>query len=565
MVLVLPERVAPLREALLDVAAHDAVSRDRDVLIDRVAMRELTLRLREAQATLNQLIEANYGAGYGQWFVAGQLVDMRDRRQFDAVLSAVFDQQFAATPLIRSELIVRRKLSGSISRARRQLIELILEQSHRPLLGLTEGYPPERALYESILRAGQVHVAVTATEWQLQIPTADNDPLRFGPIFAAIDDFFTQSIAKRLPLTALYTVLLAPPFGVREPLIPLFFVLMYVIHSGEVALYEHDSFVAIPDVALFERLVVKPQHFAVRRSPASGLRTALFERVAKAFAPQALTKRGTLAVLDAVKPMLRFAQQLPAYVRQTQTLSPQTMRVRHALLEAKAPDDLLYIQIPTALGLPPIAGDAPLDDSVVEAVSVGLRTALEELQQAYPALVTAAITAVAQAVYANTHQRELLHAELHERTALVLTQSADPQLRAFANRIHGSDALRWIESVAALLGRKPMPSWSDADVDTYRVAVADVGRRLRLFEQVATAQTHTHLGALRRRVGISDARGERSLVVTFDPNDSAMQAIRQQIDAMLAQSSLDSGQRLSVLVGILESLLPNDTQMEDSQ
>jgi hypothetical protein len=180
-------------------------------------------------------------------------------------------------------------------------------------------------------------------------------------------------------------------------------------------------------------------------------------------------------------------------------------------------------------------------------------------------LVTADITAVAQAVYANTHQRELLHAELRERTALVLTQSADPQLRAFANRIHGSDALRWIESVAALLGRKPMPSWSDADVDTYRVAVADVGRRLRLFEQVATAQTHTHLGALRRRVGISDARGERSMVVTYDPNDSAMQAIRQQIDATLAQSSLDSGQRLSLLVGLLESLLPNDTQMEDSQ
>jgi hypothetical protein len=46
---------------------------------------------------------------------------------------------------------------------------------------------------------------------------------------------------------------------------------------------------------------------------------------------------------------------------------------------------------------------------------------------------------------------------MRERTTLVLTQSADPQLRAFANRIHGSDALRCIESVAALLGRKPMP------------------------------------------------------------------------------------------------------------
>jgi hypothetical protein len=58
VVLVLPERVAPLREALLDVAAHAAVCHDRDVLNDRVAMRELALRLREAQVTLNQLIEA---------------------------------------------------------------------------------------------------------------------------------------------------------------------------------------------------------------------------------------------------------------------------------------------------------------------------------------------------------------------------------------------------------------------------------------------------------------------------------------------------------------------------
>jgi hypothetical protein len=97
------------------------------------------------------------------------------------------------------------------------------------------------------------------------------------------------------------------------------------------------------------------------------------------------------------------------------------------------------------------------------------------------------------------------------------------------------------------------------------VAVADVGRRLRLFEQVATAQTHTHLGALRRRVGISDARGERSIVVTVDPTDSAIQAIRQQLDTTLSQSALDSGQRLSLLVGMLESLLPNDSQMEDAQ
>jgi hypothetical protein len=87
---------------------------------------------------------------------------------------------------------------------------------------------------------------VTATEWQLQIPDADHDPLRFGQVFAAIDTFLTQSIEKRRPLTDLYHVLLAPPFGVREPLIPLFFVLMYVMHSGEVALYGREQFRRYP-------------------------------------------------------------------------------------------------------------------------------------------------------------------------------------------------------------------------------------------------------------------------------------------------------------------------------
>jgi hypothetical protein len=118
-----------------------------------------------------------------------------------------------------------------------------------------------------------------------------------------------------------------------------------------------------------------------------------------------------LAVLDAVKPMLRFAQQLPAYVRQTQTLSPQTMQVRQALLSAKAPDDLLYIQIPAALGLPQIAGDAPLNDHVVEAVSGWVTHGTRRTPASLSSLGDQAITAVAQAVYANTHQRELLHAE----------------------------------------------------------------------------------------------------------------------------------------------------------
>jgi len=561
VVLVLPARSTQLRDAVLDVAAYELLQRDADIMRDRVAAREIRMRLSEAQQNLNELINANYGPGHGQWVLHGHVVDMRDQRQFDAMLSQLFDQYYACAPRIRSELIVRRKISGTIARARRQLIELLLEQSQRPQLGLTDGYPPERALYESILRAGHIHQPAIDGEWHLQIPAADADSLHLRPVFAAIDAFLDTSIAQRRPLIELYQLLQVAPYGVREPLLPLLFVVMYVIRSGEIVLYEHDSFVAVPDTALFERLVAKPQHFAVRRTPQSGLRVALFERVAKAFAPQALSKRGNLAVLDAVKPMLRFAQQLPAYVRQTAHVSPTTAAVRAALIAAKAPDDLLYVQLPQALGLPVIAGDAPLDDAVVEQFARGLRTALEELQQAFPKLQTQCLSALSQAVLATTSDSALLHAELQDRMQLVVQESADPQLRAFANRILAADAQRWFEPVAALLGRKPMMSWSDADVGVYNVAVADIGRRLRLLEQVATAQQQHYLGHERRRIGISDARGERSAVITLT-QDTQHQAVANQVNSLLAQAGLDTSQRLSLLVALMEELLPREDSDE---
>jgi hypothetical protein len=140
---------------------------------------------------------------------------------------------------------------------------------------------------------------------------------------------------------------------------------------------------------------------------------------------------------------------------------------------------------------------------------------------------------------------------------LVLSESADPQLRAFANRILAADAQRWFEPVAALLGRKPMMSWSDADVGVYRVAVADIGRRLRLLEQVATAQQQHYLGHERRRIGISDARGERSAVITLTPGTDH-DALKQHVDGLLVQAGLDTSQRLSLLVSLMEELLPRE-------
>lgn len=558
VVLVLPERTTQLREALLDVAAHRMLTIDTEINHDKVAKRELSLRLIEAEDVLTELIRNSYGNAHGTWLISGIAVDVRDARKLDQALSEYLDVRFQSAPLIRNELIVRHKLSSTISRARRLLIEKLLDQNSVRLFD-GDAFPPERAIYESIFIASGIHVPDEAGVWHLRLPDPKNDQLRLCPVFEAIELFFGSAEQHRRPLRELYAILASPPFGIRDSVIPILFVTSYIINSGEVALYEHDSFVAVPDIAVFERLLAKPSYFSIRRTPSSRLRAALFERVAKAFAPMALQKTGTVAVLDAVKPMLKFAQQLPAYVKSTANLQAPTRAVLDVLLTAKAPDELLYRMLPQALGLPPVAMAEELSVTYVDEFAAKLRTALEEMQNAYTILYNQCINDFAAAIVSQTRDPVLLHSEIVERMQLVLDESADTQLRALALRVGSSDSKKWMEPVAALLGKKPLSAWTDADIGVYKLAVVDIGRRLRLFEQVATASKSQYLGNARRRIGITDNSGERSIVVQL-PTGSKISDLRTQIELLLTGAGIDNADKLGLLTMLLDDALPHESE-----
>lgn len=84
---------------------------------------------------------------------------------------------------------------------------------------------------------------------------------------------------------------------------------------------------------------------------------------------------------------MRIVRSLPAYARTTQRVTQSAIEVRRAILEARAPDELLFDLLPRACGLAPITPDPSPTDEEVEAFFVALRAALRELQQAYAQLV----------------------------------------------------------------------------------------------------------------------------------------------------------------------------------
>jgi hypothetical protein len=559
-IVVLPQRVRELRDLLLDVAAlRNLLDERAELEHDRAARREVAGRLIEAQQTLAQVISETYGGAHSRWFYRQQARAVASARQIDELLSEAADRTYSQTPRVWNELIVRRQLSSAAAKARRNLVEAMLERAGEERLGLM-GYPPERAIYESVLHAGGLHHQNQAGEWRISPPPPE-DPLRLRPAWDAMEQFLAVEAADPHPLTALFATIESPPFGVKAGMIPLLFVALYTARAGEINLYERGNYVPMPDIATFERLLARPEQFAVRLSRAVGARWSVYERLAYALAPRALTQPVQPALLAVAMPLLRLLNGLPGFSKQTRQVSEQAQAVRQALREARSPDELLFERLPLACGLPAFRADEPEGEARVDAFATTLRECLQELQETYPALIKT-IAARVSAAFGLRSGAAGARSELQIRHALIAETTNDAALRALGVRLETADpdGDAWIESLAALVARRPPELWSDGDLPAFELAIADLGRRFRAAEELALVARAVPPEAPLLRVGLTNGHGELSRVLRVADGDPAVLRLRGDLSAALARhAGLTTDQRAAAVAALLQALLEPGT------
>ncbi len=555
-IVVVPQRIQDMRDILLDVAALQCVLDNCPELEnDRVARRELSSRLAEAQSVLAVQIRDTFGWRSSRWFWRGQEMQIATPRHIDDLLSQACDATYHATPHIWNELVVRHSLSSAAAKARRNLIEAMLAHTREELLGL-QGFPPERAIYESVFRRSGLHRRRSDGMWQFG-PPPDADPLHIRPVWDAIEHFFASAEDEARPLTWLYEQLEAPPYGVKAGLIPLLFIAAFLANAGEVSLYEHGNYVIDPDIAVFERMLRQPGYFSVRRSRVTGARARVYQRLAQAFAPGTVTQGGPVALLEAVTPLMRIVRSLPAYARTTQRISSLASEVRRAILEARAPDELLFDLLPRACGFAPITPDVSLGDQEIEAFFAALRAALRELQQAYTQLIHDVCEHIRRAFGGIATGSEMLRDELLSRYRAIEHVTSDQLIRTIGVRLeHAGHGDAWIESIAALVSRKPLESWSDSDVKEFELRIADAGRRFQVAEQIAVAQRVVAPETPVIRIGIANGRGETSRVVPVSHPSPDMIRLRQELhDVLQRYERLTDEQRTVVLAELMQQFM----------
>jgi hypothetical protein len=505
-------------DAALEAAAVREVSTSGERTLDWVAARELDERFAGAIATLDAAFELTFGPNStdATWALLspddGSVVPIPTRGGSPAV-SWVADRTYVSAPIVRNDLINRRELTSQAAKARRQLLEAML-QADQPRLGI-EGFGPERAMYESILFATGMH-REDQPGWRFAGPYERSG---YSAVWNEIVATFQHARRGKVDLDDLFRRLAMPPFGVREGLIPVVFLAALLVHGEQVAIYEHGTFKPALTADLLERLVKNPKHFQLKHyASRSGSRQVFMEKLEAQLPPAPSTSFRTGGVLALVARLIGLVSTLPQYTRQTKDLSPAAQAIRTALLTATEPDELLFKAIPVALDHAPLSHDAVMSPRAITKLRDSVIGALEELQTAYSTMLDEVRHELSDAT---STPADSLRATLVERARMLDGRVLDQRLRAFLSAVladFGDDDAAWSEYVALTVTDANPVMWTDEDRRAFSVAVRDIGGtfcRLEALNYDRLARTDGVAEALRVTVTRPDG-GEEARVVWIE-------------------------------------------------
>jgi hypothetical protein len=562
VVVALPHDVFDLREHCHELTCLRWVAEHTPELeADRTARRELQARLVIAEQNLQAHLEWVFSPANPActWFCAGKPVKLTSQRQLNDLLSKACDDVYRLTPHWRNELVNRRNLSSAAAAARRNLIEAMFESPRQEHLGFA-GNPPERSMYETLLKASRLH-RMQGGAFGFHPPDAKAETA-VRELWKAIDGFLGETDNGRQSVEHLFALLRRPPFGLKDGVLPVLLAAVLVHGHAQVALYEEGSFVPRPNAAVFERVFRSPAKFDLQRFRIRGPRAEVFQQYAAMLSRDANDKPDLLAV---VRPLVRMVKDLPDYVSKTRQLAETTQRVLRAMKEARQPDLLLFTDLPAACGFAAFAARGKVGGAQIEAYFTQLRRAFAELQRAYPHLL-AEIERLILKAFAQEGPIAPARQKIGHHARLVLNVAVDMKLKAFLLRAadSGVEDATWLESIATLLAGKPPTHWDDADRARFEVQLAATARTFEHFRVLAFEMERTGFAlldgdpsVLRISVTLPDAGElERVVQVPAPLREQAALARKQLLQVLQKQGLLDEkGTGIAVLAELVRQLL----------
>lgn len=566
VVVALPSNLDSVMERAMDaVALTRALASAEGERADWVARRELIERLSVARQALRVAVGEAWNPLRVSWVLLNNLKDLDPSGGVSAILSRACDGTYRDAPRLANEMLAKRELSSQGAKARRLLIEAMIDRSQEEAFGI-DGYGPERAMYEALFRSTGIHRKVNDA-WILSSPM----DTRWLRVWEEIQHGFDEAVEQRLNLVDLGDRLKRPPLGLKDGVIPVLLLAAILQRDQDVALYEHGSMVLRLDDAVAERLAKNPSHFAVKNMAASSApRRAAVEAMARTLIS---TSAAEPTFLQVARALFRELRALPPYVQTTKkNLGASTLEVRDAFRSAVEPDELFFRTLPRIFDLPEFGHTGPANVGRAEEFAGRMADAILELRQAFPDLMTWIAHQLAVATASPSRDASDLQERLAGQAVNLQDRIIDPRLRAFVGALSRSqlDTADWLSNVAMVTVEGHAPrTWTDDLSARFSMQVNELGGSLRrtqalLYEQVASDRT----GFESRRVTVTSPNGVEEVdVLTLTEAERAVvgPAARELVARLSETFGSSESVRRTLMAWLVLGEQPEEAASEDRE
>ena len=529
---------APIKETLKElvaelIACRFVLERYPQMISDKVARKEVNFRYRLAKERFREYSKKVFLPNRnGLISYAGENKRLlHNRRELSAMLSTLCDVYYKDAPVIANEIISGEKLSGIASRARRELVEAMATRANEENLGFT-GLGPEVAIYRSLILTKGLHKPNTKTGlWYL---TLQGNDANLSRLWSFLDHKITNADHRGITIEKMIEELREPPFGLRQGPSLIYISLYLLVESENLIVFCEDAYKPYLTSADMALLLKRPDLFTVKRFTRAGLRSKIFSAYKNVLGVSKIkdnTNIRNATMLGIVGPLMQFIDGLPHYTKQTKTISQRAQRVRFAISNAEDPLQLLFEELPKALGLhmSNINASPHIFEERLQSVLAEINGAYSKLKQELEEVFLEKFNAP------NTEEAyKSLSQKTHDLLDHCNSIELKPLLRAMARKENNLGI--WLEGIAGAILRKPVDIWDDIDLQLFKARLIDYIDRI---EQLAVLTKISPTDSDVYIISVMEANGniERQTVRLANSNTKEVRKVLKDVSELTPEGA----------------------------
>ncbi len=509
---------------------------------DKVANNEIESLVEYEESLLSKSIFDSLYSDKVMWVFNGEPVDgIHSHKDLMKFISLVSDRVYYSTPVFRNELINRQRPSGTMSVARQNYLNALLENSDKPDIGFDKGkFPPEKSIYLTMLRSTGIHVPA-GDSFTFCEPSEPS----FKELWKCCMEFIKSARQKRRKISELVTLLSQAPFGMKKGFIDWWVPSFLIIKKNDFALYSGDAYVPFINKDVLGLLYRNPNDISVKSFSVEGVKQVFFQKYREAV-NLGKSELNSNSFVETIRPILTFYRHLNPYAQNTRDIPTEARKFRDVISRATDPEVTFFDQLPEALGF---RQDVMVrnPESVDSFVSV-LQNAIRSLRGCYDDFVRSIERHILNALKVNENEFPAYKPIVDGRYKSVKAELMPNDVRTFHLRLTGSydNYKEWVESISYAVLNKPLEKIKDAEKTFLLTSLTD-----KLFQLDDYVEMHKTDNESIVRLHITQNRGAAiaKQVVIPSHNIKEVDRLEKRIEDVL---SSDNAINMAALINMIK-------------